>query len=194
MSLIPQILDILEAEVNRHLDRSPRELREYINSLDVFDLSRLLKGVNQRLRTKILESINPSLAGEVMKMMDVHMEAECLNDIGENQRLLIVTPFSRRRRAETLRRLKYWQTLEGRDRPRKILPLLVMTGEIPAYYPPEMSACVVCGEGYRKWYSIIAADCQAHSFHERCQAEDGICPRAPENHQISIVPQVALIG
>jgi hypothetical protein len=52
-----------------------------------------------------------------------------------------------------------------------------MTGEIPAYYPPEMSDCVVCGKGYKIWYSIIAADCQAYSFYEECEAEEGVCPR-----------------
>lgn len=59
----------------------------------------------------------------------------------------------------------------------KILPLLVKTMEIPAHYPPQMSTCVVCEEGYDRWQSIIAADCEAHSFHERCEAEEGVCPR-----------------
>lgn len=177
MSLIPQILDSLEAEVNRHLEHSPHELRQLISSLDALSLSRLLESINQRLRTKILELINPSLVEEVMKMMDVHMEAECLNNIGEKQRLRVVELFSRKRRAGALMRLKRWQSLEKFNWPRKLLPLLVMTGEIPAHYPPEMSACVVCGRGYEIWHSIIAADCQAHSFHEKCEREEGVCPR-----------------
>jgi hypothetical protein len=176
MSLIPKILDILEAEVNRHLEDSSHELRELIGSLDALGLSRLL-GINQRLRTKLLELMNPPSVGEAMKMMDVHMEAECLNSIGEKQRLRVVERFSGKRRAEALMRLKHWQSLEEFNWPRKLLPLLVMTGEIPAHYPPEMSACVVCGEGYEIWHSIIAADCQAHSFHEECETEEGVCPR-----------------
>jgi hypothetical protein len=177
MSSIPKILDILEAEVNRHLEHSPHELKEFIRSLDTLDLSRLLKNINQRLRTKILELIHPRSVRKAIKMMDVHMEAECLNNIGEKQRLRVVEPFSRKRRAEALIRLKRWQSLEEFNWKRKILPLLVMTGEIPAHYPPEMSACVVCGDGYEIWHNIIAADCQAHSFHEECEAEEGICPR-----------------
>jgi hypothetical protein len=90
------------------------------------------------LRTKILESIDPRLVGEVTKRMDVHMKAECLNNIGEEQRLLVVGLFSRERRAEALMRLRYWQTLEKYNWPAKILPLFVMTRKIPAHYPPEM--------------------------------------------------------
>ena len=176
MSLILKILDILKAEVHRHL-HSPLDWGEYFESLDVRDLSQLLKGVEQRLRTKILESIDPSLVAEVMERMDAHMEAKCLYNMEEKQRLLVVELFSRERRAEALTRLKHWQTLEKSNWRAEIPPSLVMTGEIPARYPPEMSACVVCGEGYEKWQSIIAADCQAHSFHEGCEVEEGICPR-----------------
>ena len=62
MSLIPKILDILEAEVNRHLEQSPHELREFIGALDALGLSRLLEGINQRLRTKI-QTHSTSTAG-----------------------------------------------------------------------------------------------------------------------------------
>jgi hypothetical protein len=178
MSLILKILDILEAEVNRQLERSRHELREDIGSLGALDLSRLLKGVDQRLRTKILESIKPRLVREAMKMMDVHMEAACLNNIGEKRRRRVVEFFSREgSSAEALIRLQHWQTLEQFNWSGEILPLLVKTMEIPAHYPSQMSTCVVCGEGYDRWQSIITADCQAHSFHEGCEVEEGVCPR-----------------
>lgn len=177
MSLILKILDILEAEVKRHLKLNSRQLED-ISSLSKMDLSRLLRGVDQSLRTKILDSIDPGLVKDVLEMMDVHMEAECLYNIREEQRKLVIAAFGRERRSnEAYMKLQHWQTLEQFNWPAGILPLLVKATEIPAHYPPTMGYCVVCHGGYAKWQSIIAADCQKHSFHEKCETQEGVCPR-----------------
>jgi hypothetical protein len=176
MSFVLKILDILDAEVNRQLERSRRELKEDISSLGALDLSRLIRGVDQRLRTKILKSIDPPLVSEAMKSMDVHMEAACWNDMGQKRRLRVLDFYPAEEINEALMRLHHWQTLEQSNWPGKILPLLVRTTEIPAHYGPHMGNCVVCKGWYSRWESVIVADCRAHTFHEGCETEEGVCP------------------
>ena len=92
----------------------------------------------------------------------------------------MVRLFNREKAAQALKKLEYWQALERLNWPGHPLSLLVMTGEIPADYPAEMSTCIVCRKGYKIWQSIIAGAGCNHSFHAECEGRNGICPNGSE--------------
>ena len=63
----------------------------------------------------------------------------------------------------------------------RILPVTIIFDQVPQHYPDSMSLCIECGEdliGDDELYpmAMTLADCQIHSFHSQCVADDGVCP------------------
>jgi hypothetical protein len=178
MSYLPMLLDFLKIEVNYLID-NPQAFTRLILSRTVTNISMLFRAPNQLLRIKVLNLISPNLAARILKNFDIHTRVEYLYQIKESQRHLIASNFSEEKRETMLKGLEYWQLLEMLDwsGAGNTLPILVLTGEIPAHYPRTMRICAVCARGYIVWDSIIAADCGKHSFCEGCEPEEGICPK-----------------
>jgi hypothetical protein len=146
-------------------------LTRLILSRTATNISLLFQAPNQLLKVKALNLTSPNLAARILKGFDIHTQVECLYEIKESQRHLIASNLSEEKREIMLK------GLEMLNWPGRMLPMLVMTGEIPAHYPSTMKVCAVCANGYFAWDSIIAADCGKHSFCEECEPEEGICPK-----------------
>lgn len=177
MSLIQIYVRLLEEETNRLLDLSPHAFREYVCPLNGSDLLKLLEWVyNPSFKIKLLRATDSQLVYETLRLMSPLMESELLNIMDQRQRLFVVRNFSGYYQTQKLKSLRIWQELEESNWTDQILPVHVMTGELPAHYPSDMKTCVVCKRGYNIWDSVIRADCGAHSFCEDCDTTEGGCP------------------
>jgi hypothetical protein len=182
MSLIRIYANLLKMEVERLRRLSTHDFREQIGALCESDLSNLLTWVSDvGFQSKLLCSTNSFLIYDTLLLEDPHTQAKVLNILENRQRRLVVQKISRSEQVQTLQHLQLWQQLEESNWPMRILPTLVMTGKLPDHYPPTMGTCIVCRDSYNVWDSVIAANCQIHSFCEDCGNDnEGACPMCME--------------
>jgi hypothetical protein len=135
--------------------------------------------VEQRQRIghiKVTKIADPEMLYGAIRLMNADPQAELLNMMPEEQRLLVVQKLSEDEEALALQHLDSWQEREMWNWIGRIMDAVVMTREqLPSHYPAGMKSCVRCGKVYEVWASVITADCQIHSFCELCTGPDGCC-------------------
>ena len=167
----------IENELNLFILHNQVKTRKYINSVGIKEQKKVLERLPGSVLVNLVCLMQPDRARRFLRRS--HERVRCLTEINEGQRLLIVREGSESTNSEALGELKYWQEVEMRSSLDGVLRCTVMTeenGKLPEHYPNDMTECADCGKGYKKWQDVWLAECQIHSYHDKCRIGKKECP------------------
>jgi hypothetical protein len=172
-------VELIKKEINRLSQLDSADFMDYVRDCNG-SFPDMLSFVDYKWQAKLLQPlVDPQAIRMLLHDGSTRHEIDILTCMDEKIRLLLVKDVPKEQQTYILSYLHGLQKLEQRDWDFGILPVLIMTGKLPAQYPSEMKNCVFCKKSYKLWCSVITCDCGVHSFCEDCDktlGPEGACP------------------
>ncbi|KAF2181286.1 hypothetical protein K469DRAFT_692157 [Zopfia rhizophila CBS 207.26] len=174
------ILKIQNSLRNEIRDMKETERRAVFESLCHQSREFLIRGNKEEITKMILLSIsNPDLV-HLFPGMQWDLQASILLSLRDLERSEVIKSLRTRDKDQAVTNMTNYQEWLKSTWDFGIIDAWVVTEGYPSHYPESMRKCIVCGDFYSFLQSIIATDCGKHSFHEKCEEEDGVCPNCDD--------------